>query len=72
MYIALAQQTAAGVWMTLFVLAWDLCVAGLIALPAMQARLRRKIPLIERLAALVLACIALMLAGSPLVRTLGG
>lgn len=69
---SLGQQAAAGVWMTLLVLGWDLLLAALIAHPAVQERIRRRIPLVERLAALVLAGISLSLLLAPVLARLGG
>lgn len=62
----LPQQTFAGVWMTLLVFAWDAALAAAISLPGAQRALEKRIPLIEGLAGLTLASIALWLALRPL------
>ncbi len=62
----LPQQAFAGVWMTLLVFAWDAALAAAISLPGAQRALEKRIPLIERLAGLTLAGIALWLALRPL------
>ena len=62
----LPQQTFAGVWMTLLVFAWDAALAAAISLPGAQRALEKRIPLIEGLAGLTLAGIALWLALRPL------
>ena len=62
----LPQQTFAGLWMTLLVFAWDAGLAAAISLPGAQRALEKRIPLIERLAGLTLAGIALWLVLRPL------
>ena len=62
----LPQQTFAGIWMTLLVFAWDAALAAAISLPGAQRALEKRIPLIEGLAGLTLASIALWLALRPL------
>ena len=62
----LPQQTFAGIWMTLLVFAWDAALAAAISLPGAQRALEKRIPLIEGLAGLTLAGIALWLALRPL------
>lgn len=62
----LPQQTFAGAWMTLLVFAWDAALAAAISLPGAQRALEKRIPLIEGLAGLTLASIALWLALRPL------
>ena len=62
----LPQQTFAGIWMTLLVFAWDAALAAAISLPGAQRALEKRIPLIEALAGLTLAAIALWLALRPL------
>ena len=62
----LPQQAFAGVWMTLLVFAWDAALAAAISLPGAQRALEKRIPLIEGLAGLTLASIALWLALRPL------
>ena len=62
----LPQQAFAGIWMTLLVFAWDVALAAAISLPGAQKALEKRIPLIEGLAGLTLACIALWLALRPL------
>lgn len=62
----LPQQAFAGVWMTLLVFAWDATLAAAISLPGAQRALEKRIPLIEGLAGLTLASIALWLALRPL------
>lgn len=68
----LLQQAAAGTWMALLVLGWDLLVAGCMAHPSVQGRVRKKIPLIEKIAALVLAGLAVGLLASMFWRGLRG
>ena len=62
----LPQQTFAGLWMTLLVFAWDAGLAAAISLPGAQRALEKRIPLIEGLAGLTLAGIALWLVLRPL------
>lgn len=62
----LPQQAFAGAWMTLLVFAWDAALAAAISLPGAQRALEKRIPLIEGLAGLTLASIALWLALRPL------
>ena len=62
----LPQQAFAGLWMTLLVFAWDAALAAAISLPGAQRALEKRIPLIEGLAGLTLASIALWLALRPL------
>ena len=62
----LPQQAFAGIWMTLLVFAWDAALAAAISLPGAQRALEKRIPLIEGLAGLTLAAIALWLALRPL------
>ena len=62
----LPQQAFAGIWMTLLVFAWDAALAAAISLPGAQRALEKRIPLIEALAGLTLAGIALWLALRPL------
>ena len=62
----LPQQAFAGLWMTLLVFAWDAALAAAISLPGAQRALEKRIPLIEGLAGLTLAAIALWLALRPL------
>lgn len=62
----LPQQAFAGLWMTLLVFAWDVALAAAISLPGAQRALEKRIPLIEGLAGLTLASIALWLALRPL------
>ena len=62
----LPQQAFAGIWMTLLVFAWDAALAAAISLPGAQRALEKRIPLIEGLAGLTLAGIALWLALRPL------
>ena len=62
----LPQQVFAGLWMTLLVFAWDAALAAAISLPGAQRALEKRIPLIEGLAGLTLASIALWLALRPL------
>lgn len=62
----LSQQAFAGLWMTLLVFAWDAALAAAISLPGAQRALEKRIPLIEGLAGLTLASIALWLALRPL------
>ena len=62
----LPQQAFAGVWMTLLVFAWDAALAAAISLPGAQRALEKRIPLIEGLAGLTLASIALWLGLRPL------
>ena len=61
----LPQQAFAGAWMTLLVFAWDAALAAAISLPGAQRTLEKRIPLIEGLAGLTLASIALWLALRP-------
>ena len=61
----LPQQAFAGAWMTLLVFAWDAALAAAISLPGAQRALEKRIPLIEGLAGLTLASIALWLALRP-------
>lgn len=63
----LPQQTFAGIWMTLLVFAWDAALAAAISLPGAQRALEKRIPLIEGLAGLTLAGIALWLVLRPLL-----
>ena len=60
----LAQQAAAGIWMALVVLAWDMALAACISLPGMQRRLQAKIPLVEGVAGLILIALAVGLVVS--------
>ncbi|MCH5145120.1 LysE family transporter [Desulfovibrio sp. UIB00] len=62
----LPQQAFAGLWMTLLVFAWDAALAAAISLPGAQRALEKRIPLIEGLAGLTLASIALWLVLRPL------
>ena len=62
----LPQQAFAGLWMTLLVFAWDAALAAAISLPGAQRALEKRIPLIEGLAGLTLASIALWLALRPM------
>ena len=62
----LPQQAFAGIWMTLLVFVWDAALAAALSLPGAQRALEKRIPLIEGLAGLTLACIALWLALRPL------
>ena len=62
----LPQQAFAGIWMTLLVFAWDAALAAAISLPGAQRAQEKRIPLIEGLAGLTLAAIALWLALRPL------
>ena len=61
----LAQQTAAGVWMTLVVLGWDLALVAVISRPRAQRVLQRNIPRIESLSSMVLMGIALYIVVMP-------
>ena len=54
----LAQQAFSGAWMALLVLAWDACLAAVIAHPKVQRALERKIPIIEGVAGIVLVFLA--------------
>ena len=52
------QQSVAGVWMVMAVLAWDVGIAACIGHRTVQRRLEAYIPRIERLASLILAVTA--------------
>lgn len=54
------QQSVAGVWMVMAVLAWDAGIAACIGHRAVQRRLETFIPRIERLASLILAATAVI------------
>ena len=58
---SLEQQTAAGVWMFLVVLLWDLGVAACISLPKVQQLLQAKIAFLEAAAGVILIGLALWL-----------
>ncbi len=64
--VALRQQAAVGVWMTLVVLAWDTALAGCISLPPVQRAMRRGIAVFEGAAGLVLITLAVALLLAPL------
>lgn len=62
--VTLTQQLVCGVWMVLVVLLWDLLVAAMIARRWLRERLRRRLPLVENGAGVVLVTLGLgMLAG---------
>ena len=52
--VTLPQQSVSGIWMVTVVLAWDLAMVSLIALPVVQARLSMNVWKIERTAGVVL------------------
>ncbi len=54
----LTQLVTAGAWMVTVVLLWDLAVAAGISHPLAQAMLKEKIPVIERIAGIVLLAVA--------------
>lgn len=53
--VTLAQQIFSGAWMSLAVLAWNLAIATLIGLSAIQIRLTAWVHIIERIAGAILA-----------------
>lgn len=68
----LRQRIAAGVWMCLAVLGWDLFVAAAVSSGRWQERLWKRVPLIERVSGVVLLFFASSLWMRPLVAGLFG